>query len=46
MELVTGGEPLRVWNVDVCGEPLYLAAAGGDETPPDAQDALNRIFDA
>ncbi len=47
LELVTRGEPLRVWNVDVCGEPLYLAAVGGDsETPPDAQDALNRIFDA
>ena len=45
LELVTRGEPLRVWDVDVCGEPLYLAAVGGDvESPADAQDALNRIF--
>ena len=46
LELVTRGEPLRVWNVDVCHEPLYLAAVGGEpETPPDAEAALNRIFD-
>ena len=47
LELVTRGEPLRVWNVEVCGEPLYLAAVGGDsEAPADAQVALNRILDA
>ena len=47
LELVTRGEPLRVWNVEVCGEPLYLAAVGGDpEVPTGAQTALNRILDA
>jgi hypothetical protein len=47
LELVTRGEPLRVWNVEVCSEPLYLAAVGGDaKVPADAEAALNRILDA
>jgi len=47
LDLVTRGEPLKVWGVRLDGESFYLAAVG-ERLPPvaDAQAALVRILTA
>ncbi len=45
LSLVTRGQPLHVWDVELLGEPYYLAAVGGDrELPTQAHDDLRRIL--
>ncbi|MCB9545565.1 MAG: hypothetical protein H6706_06830 [Myxococcales bacterium] len=45
LRLVTRGEPLRVWPMELDGDAYYLAAVGGTEkAPADAPAALARIL--
>ncbi|MEZ4470647.1 MAG: hypothetical protein R3F60_07590 [bacterium] len=45
LRLVTRGEPLRVWPLELDGASYFLAAVGGTEkAPADAPTALARIL--
>ena len=45
LHLVTRGQQLRVWDMDLAGTPHYLAAVGGSEQPPsEAERTLRRIL--
>lgn len=42
---ITGGVPLRVWHLRLFDADFYLAATGGDASPPEeAAPALSRIL--
>ena len=43
--LVTRGQDLRVWDMQVSGDQYYLAAVGGSDQPPsEAERTLRRIL--
>lgn len=45
LRLVTRGEPMHVWDVEIDGDVYFLAAVGGhDLGPGDASAAFQRIF--
>tara|TARA_A100001015_G_C15043832_1_gene741890 strand:+ start:71 stop:427 length:357 start_codon:yes stop_codon:yes gene_type:complete len=45
VDLITRGQPLRVWDVEIEGSRHYLSAVGTDELPPsEAEKALRRIL--
>lgn len=45
LRLITRGEPVRVWPMDLDGDPYFLTAVGGGEhVPADARSALARIL--
>jgi|JI10StandDraft_1071094.scaffolds.fasta_scaffold82481_2 hypothetical protein len=45
LRLITRGEPVRVWPLELDGDAYFLTALGGVETaPPDARVALTRIL--
>jgi hypothetical protein len=45
LRLVTRGQPLRIWDVDLDGAPCFLAGVGGDPAAAgDAAHALRRIL--
>ncbi len=45
LRLVTRGQPLRIWDVDLGGVPCFLAGVGGDpSTANDAATSIRRIL--
>lgn len=45
LKLVTRGEPMHVWDVEIDGDVYFLAAVGGEAEAPDgASAAFQRIF--
>lgn len=45
LDLVTRGQPLRVWGFDLEGTPCFLAAVGGAVVrPAEAEATLRRIL--
>ena len=45
VNLVTRGQPLSVWDVEIEGSQHYLSAVGSDGTPPnEAERTLRRIL--
>jgi hypothetical protein len=45
LRLVTRGQPLRLWDVDIDGVPCFLAGVGGDPTTAtDAAASIRRIL--
>ena len=45
LRLVTGGQALRLWNLDIDGNRLHLMGVGGDpDTPGEIKSDLNRIL--
>ncbi len=45
LRLVTRGDELRVWGMEIGGEHHYLTAVGGEESPlNEAENTLKRIL--